>query len=394
MSLLRSPICLCAVLAAVCLAAPRQPAAEDRQAETPAEMVRKALGHPHDLEINDQPIDAAVNLLREQTGINFVLDQAALPAQALAVLPHGAVAGQLGGSYLHLRLSIHATGRPVRDVLSAALQDHDFTYAVVGDTVYITTPERALERQLRQRICLAVHGEPLGDVLHRLARQTGANIVTNARQAKAAQAAVTAELADVPLEAAVRVLADQADLELARIGNILYVTGAGRAEKLQKQAARPRGAPAGWRVYPDGLGGFHLAPPAGLGGAIGFAGIRGAPPGGGLVGLGALGALGMGGGMLGIGGGAAPPVPLSPPLPGKAAPKPKAPAPDKPDASKLKGSPQAPAKPAAAPSGKDPPAPPDKKPDPAAKPSGTPPKSRRSIGRPRGWGKKQRATSA
>jgi hypothetical protein len=393
MSLLRTPTYVAAGVVAVWLAALCPVRANEGPAETAAEKARKALAQPRDLEINDQPLDAAVNWLREQTGINFVIDQAAVPPHGFIAAPQGAAAGQVGVSYFYLRLTIHATGRPVRDVLPAVLQRHDLTYAIVADTVYITTPDRAAERQLRQPVRLAVDAVPLKDVLQRLARQTAANIVTDPRQAKAAATAVTADFEDVPLEAAVQVLADQADLEVARVGNVLYVTGAGRAAKLRKQAAPP-GAPAGWRVYPDGQGGFRLAPPAGLGGAIGLVGMGGiagvgpgAPGGAGLGGLG--GALGLGGGMVGIGSGVAPPVPLTPPLPGKPAAKPKAPPSEKPDPSKPKAGGQPPAKPGAAPAGKDAPPPPDKKPEPAAKPSGTTPKGRRRMRHLRVCGKRQ-----
>jgi hypothetical protein len=129
--------------------------------------------------------------------------------------------------------------------------------------------------------------------------------------AKEGQTALTMRLDEVPLETTVELLADEAGLKAVRLSNVLYVTSEARAAKLRKsRPATPAPAPVpGWRVYPDGQGGFHLTPPNG-------AGIGGIPAGG-IAGLGGGGFnnLGVGGGFAGIGGGAVQPVPLTPPLP-------------------------------------------------------------------------------
>jgi hypothetical protein len=361
MSLLRLPAC-CAVLLA--LAALENAHAEDTRLATAAEKIRAALAEPRDLDIPDQPLDAAVNLLREQTGVNFVIDQGAVPPQGLALAP-----GQLA-SYAHLHLSALVHGRPLREVLPQLLAPHNLTCAIVGDTAYITTPDKAIERQFNQLVHLEVDSVALKDVLLRLGRETGANILADPRQTKALASPVTAHFHGVPLEAVVRLAADQADLEVARVSNVLYVTAAGRAEKIQKQAT-PLPSPVGYPAGPlpaGGLGGIPGAP-AGLGGLTGIAG--------------ALGALGIGGGLAGIGG-VTPPMPLSPPLPGKPAPpKPKGgpqPPPAKTEPGKPKSEPAPPAKPVVAPAAKDvPKTPPENKPQPASRPADAEKKGRRNL---------------
>jgi hypothetical protein len=332
--------------------------------ETAAEKLRQALDKVRDLEITDQPLDAAVNQLREQTGINFVIDSAAVPPGFVGVANQ-----PQPSTYGHLRISGRSHGVPVRAALTKMLRVHNLTHVLVGDTVYITTLEKAVERQLEQKVSVNVERMPLSGVLKQLARETGANMVLDPRSVKEGQTALALRLDEVPLETAVELLADEAGLAAVRLGNVLYVTSEARAEKLRKPRQTAAAPVTGWQVWPDGKGGFHLMPPAGAAGAIGFGGgIAGAA---GLGGLGGLGALGLGGfNQLGVGGGFAgmggvpPPVPLTPPLP-----KTKPPAPDKPKDNK-------PA-PAAASSSQDKPAAKEKPETQAIHPNTRTPRSRR-----------------
>ena len=276
----------------------------------------------------------------------------------------GVLPGQ--SPYAHLPVTVSSAGRTVREALAKALRPHGLTVVVVGDTALVTTPEKAAERQLGQSVHVAAEGVPLKDLLQRLARETGANVVLDQRLTKEGQATPTAKLDDVPLETAVEVLADQAGLKSVCLTNVLYVTTEARAEKLHRPAAAAA-PPAGWQVWPDGNGGFRLTPPAGMvpGGIGGFVGLAGI---GGLPGGAMLGALGVGG--FAGGPGAAPPMPLTPALPAtRPAPvKPKADAAPTPEASPDAGGSRC----LPAPDKK-----PDKKPDPANVPQTDKPKSRR-----------------
>jgi hypothetical protein len=402
MSLLRLSIHITLGIAAMLVAAPvPQALAEEPRTEPVAAKIRKALAKAGDLEINEQPLDVAVNLLREQTGINFVIDQVAVPP------PVGSVLAQMA-PYGSLRLTAHVHDKPIREALVRLLEPHNLTYVIVGDTVYISTPEKAAERQFSHTVHIDVDAVPLKEALLRLAAESGANILPDPRPTKALATPVTVHLENVPLEVGVRLLADQANLEVARVSNVLYVTAANRAEKLQTKPAPPS-APPSFRVWPDGQGGFHLSPPAGFGGLNGFGGFAGL--GGGLGGLGALGGIGGGLGALGGGGiggipgnsgggggqfgimGVAPPVPLTPPLPGRPHGEKERPRPQPPGEKK---DPQAPkpelkssANPDKAPAGKDRPgATANKKPDPAVRPPIPEKKERRNAARASGQGAK------
>jgi hypothetical protein len=282
--------------------------------ETAAEQLRKALDQVRDLEIHDQPLDAAVNHLREQTGINFVIDRAAVPPTPLAAnLPGAGVNPSPPASYAHLRIQGQFHGQPLRAALMKLLRKHDLTHVLVGDTVLITTSSKAADRQLGQTVSVNVPTEPFRDELKRLARQTGANLVLDPRMSKEGQTRVTLRLDEVPLDTAVELLADQAGLRAVRLNNVLYVTSEERAAKLRKPPAAA--SVPGWRIYPDGQGGFRLSPPSAPAGGGGIGGIAGLGGIGGIAGLGGIGGFQgnfQGGGFVG---GVAPPVPLTPPLP-------------------------------------------------------------------------------
>lgn len=85
---------------------------------------------------------------------------------------------------------------------------------------------------------------PLDRALRGLAEETDFNIVLDASTGTRRQTPVTALLLNTPLDTAVRLLADQANLSAVRLGNVLYVTSrpkavALEAEEKKRQAKRP-----------------------------------------------------------------------------------------------------------------------------------------------------------
>lgn len=85
---------------------------------------------------------------------------------------------------------------------------------------------------------------PLEEALQELATSTGVNVVLDARAGEKAKAAVTARLMIVPVDRAVRLLADMADLKAVLVGNVLYVTNKENAAQWEKEAAKLRPAKA------------------------------------------------------------------------------------------------------------------------------------------------------
>jgi hypothetical protein len=96
--------------------------------------------------------------------------------------------------------------------------------------------------------------KPLGEALKELSRQSGMNVMVDARVAEKARAPVTARFRNTPLDTAVQTLADMVDLKPFLLDNVLYVTARDNADRLEERE-RPRNptvedltAPGPWRV--------------------------------------------------------------------------------------------------------------------------------------------------
>jgi type II secretory pathway component GspD/PulD (secretin) len=223
------------------------------KAETPAEKVRKALDQRMDMELENQSLSGAVNQLREQTGVNFVIDRWTI--QNMGIDPD------------QTTVNVKLKEVKLRTGLRAALGQYNLSYAILGDAVLITTEDMAMYRQMRQHVNVEVEGVPMAQAVKQLAAQTGTNLLLDTRVAKEAQATVTLQLEDVPLETAVRLMAEMAGLKPVRIGNVLFVTSKQNANELRQDPdlANPNGnpgiynpvMPGGWpgMMFPGGMGG-------------------------------------------------------------------------------------------------------------------------------------------
>jgi hypothetical protein len=216
---------LVVLLLLTCLAtpAPAAPIGEPRpKNDSPAEKVRKALDQVIDVKFENQPLEGAVNQLREAHKINFVLDRVAVSTMGI---------DPMNGNLVNLEQS----NVKLRTVLRSLLAPLHLTYAIVGDTVVITTEEAAVARQLRQRVSLDLDKTHLAVALKQLARDTATNLLVDPRVTKEAETAVTLQLDDVPLETAVRLMAELAGLKPVRMGNVLLVTNKATAAELRAE---------------------------------------------------------------------------------------------------------------------------------------------------------------
>lgn len=195
------------------------PAVEPKKVETPAEKLRKALDQIIDLDMADQSLAQAVNQLREQTKINFVLDRFLL--QSLGMDPE------------HSPVTVKLQKVTVRSALRTLLATYNLGFGIVGETVLISTDEIVMQRQLRQRVNLDLDQVELATALKRLSQETGANLTVDVRVHKEAKTEVSLQLEDVPLETAVRLLTELAGLKPVRSANVLFVTSKDRAAQLR-----------------------------------------------------------------------------------------------------------------------------------------------------------------
>lgn len=113
----------------------------------------------------------------------------------------------------------------------------------------ITQETGVLLPMLPPLVVAAFEEQPLAQALRTLARQTRANVVLDLRAVKdVAKTPVTAELINVPLDDAVRLLADMTGLRSVYVGRVLYVTTPKNARRLaaeekDRHATPKRNAP-------------------------------------------------------------------------------------------------------------------------------------------------------
>lgn len=203
-------------------------ASEPRAAPSPAEKNRKLLDQSVSAEFAEQPLHAVLTTLGEQTKIKFVLDRMTM--------------AQVGLSEGDLPVTAKLQDVKVRNGLKTILGQYGLSFVVLDDTVLVTTEEVALYRQMRQRVNVDVQEVAFQTALQQLGRSSACNLVLDPRAPKELKsAALNLQLEDVPLENAVRIMAEMAGLKSVRIGNVLFVTTEERAEKIRSEPdSRPQ----------------------------------------------------------------------------------------------------------------------------------------------------------
>jgi hypothetical protein len=307
------------------LLAPAPASADDKtKDETPSEKVRKALDQPIDLDLKESSMAKAVERFREKTKLDISIDRSPFITMGVPTFdPNADSPVPFEGKF---------KGVKVRDALRRVFEPIGLTPFIIDDAVLLTSEDIGIQKQLKQRIDVDVSEVPLADALKDVGRRKAVNVVVDRRVKKQTETKVSLQVEDVALESAVRLLAEQAGLKAARIGNVLYVTTPDNAASIaaENRAPRPTYNPYGVYGFSGTFGaiggpGVALLGAAG-GGAIGFGGIGGLPaPGfagaigfGGMPAPGGFGGLAGFGGLMGFAGGVPPTVPpQAPPPPNK-----------------------------------------------------------------------------
>jgi hypothetical protein len=160
---------------------------------------------------------------------------------------------------------IEPTTAPLGQMLQTLLtradsEDSEVAYVIRRDRVEVTTrsalaaeffPNRHLDLPPVPLVIVSLKKVPLESALEKLARTHDVNIVLDGRAGEAARMPVSAELVNVPLDTAVRLLADMAGLKAVQIDNVVYVTTPANAAVLQKEEERRL-------LGPFGFGGFSV----------------------------------------------------------------------------------------------------------------------------------------
>ena len=229
-----------AFLALSAPAAPAPPAADkDAAAGNPVEKAREALDRAVTLRIDRLSLAAAVAQLRDKAKLNIAIDDPSIQ--------------QLGFTAEQPPAPVQLDVKDVkaRAALRKMLDPYGLTFVVVGDAVVVTTEDAAAARQLSQRVSVHLDKVQLAAALKQLGRDTGVNLALDPRAEKEASAQVSLDVEDVPLETAVRLLAEMAGLQPVRAANILFVTRKEVAAEMRADpdlAGSPQGGVPPWRV--------------------------------------------------------------------------------------------------------------------------------------------------
>jgi hypothetical protein len=204
---------------------------DDKKSESPAEKAKKALEKVSDFEF-DGALAAAVTKLRDDTKLNFVLDTQTL-INFVGIDPNT------------LAVKVNDKNTKLKTSLRSMLSPFHLSYAIVGDAVIITTEDMAMQRQMKQRVSVDLDAVPFSDAIKQLARETATNVIVDGKVKKDAEAALTLQLEDVPLETAIRLMSEAAGLKPVRMGNVLYITSKANATEMRNDPDLITGQPTG-----------------------------------------------------------------------------------------------------------------------------------------------------
>jgi hypothetical protein len=201
-----------------------EPKRKDARDQPAIERIRKALDLPIVLDFSGQSLMEVLMHLREKSQVEFNIDQVGLAMVGVNV---DAGAGE--------PIVVKSNGGKLSAALRKLLAGQQLTYVIFEDSVLITTPELATQRQMRQRVNLDLDEVPLAKAVRDLGRNYAFNVVIDPRVTKQAQRPVSLTLDGASLETGVRLLAELADLKAVRLDNVLFVTTEERADKLRKE---------------------------------------------------------------------------------------------------------------------------------------------------------------
>ena len=244
-----------AVLAAVPASAPAAPvpAANATAEKNPLATVRKALDEVGDMNYQARSLNDIIADLKDKSKIPVVIDN---------------MVYQFGLDPNQPLVNVSLKQVKLKDGLKAALAPFNLKFGLTAEGLFISTEEGVIAKQLRQRVSIDCDGTEFAAAVKQLAADTGANITIDPRLKDKAKAAVTLKLDDVPLETAVRLMAEVSDLRAVRMSNVLFVT---TADKVRDKGITDDG-PAG-SANPNPVFPF---PPGVIGGGVG--GFGGAVP--------------------------------------------------------------------------------------------------------------------
>jgi hypothetical protein len=167
-------------------------------------------------------LDEIGDMNYQARSLNDVIDDVKKKAKVPVVLDNSVF--QFGLDPTQPMITVDLKQVKLRDGLKAALAPYNLKFGLTAEGVFISTEDGVITKQMRQRVSVDCDGTEFAAAAKQLAVDTGANVVVDPRLGDKAKKAITLKLDDVPLETAIRLLAEVADLRAVRMSNVLYVT--------------------------------------------------------------------------------------------------------------------------------------------------------------------------
>jgi hypothetical protein len=181
-------------------------------------------------------LDNALDQLAEDYGLQFEVNEAAFKSEMVEDVGSKPVAERTLPKMGNVRLEA-----VLRKLLARVPSVSGTTFVARRDAIEITTMGSLVHEiwgdnykgPFLPLVNQNFDNRPLEEALKDLAAVNDFNIVLDSRVADKAKTAVSARFENTPLDTAVRLLADMADLKPFVVDNVLYVTSPARADQME-----------------------------------------------------------------------------------------------------------------------------------------------------------------
>jgi hypothetical protein len=187
----------------------------------------------------------ALDYLTDRYDLSFDVDDKAFAEAIGKKNPRSVLTDQICGSTPIPKMRAVSLETVIRKILVRLDVASGATFLLHRDQILITTQAAAsLEvlgdctRILPPLVHRRMEKRLLRDALDEVAELTDVNVVLDESVGEKAKEVVTARFLNTPVETAVRVLANKANLSMVRLDNLLYVTTFDKAEDLREEIKR------------------------------------------------------------------------------------------------------------------------------------------------------------
>lgn len=243
-----------------------------KEATSPAPKVNQRANYPGLQDVR-ATLNDALDQVSKLYGVTFEINQQAFEMDQLKDVGRTPVAETPIPEMKNARLN-----RVLRTILRRVPASSGTTYSVRDDHIEITT--NAFQRaeiwgSYRGPYLPLVNAtfdkSPLADATRQLADQAEFTVLIDSRAGDKAKTPVSARLLNTPLDTALRLLCDMADLRTVHLDNVLYITTRENAEAMEERLEKEKGPTdmqnpeellgTGWR---KGSGRLLVLPPQAL----------------------------------------------------------------------------------------------------------------------------------